>query len=345
MSGSAELGSDDLEGLDALFELRDGIFGTDLLVVAVAWLDVFTWLEEHDGATFREVCAGLDIAPRPADVMCTMARAYGLLTLDLDRPRPTPLARRHLVDGAPDDLRPYLATLRDRPTVHELLTVLRTDQPPSAPTGELPPGLDLDDPTVAMRLTAPMDARGELLSERLAEVTRDVPGRRLLDIAGASGQYLAAMLAKRAGATGEIFELPPMDRVARTWVRHRAQPAITGVVAGDLLEGPLPDGFDVHLFSHILHDFDRPALAEIFTKSFASLPSGGHLLEHDCHVDAGKAGPRSAAKYGALLLLQSPRGKAWSIDELDELLVTVGFDVVGVEPTAGHRSVMIARKP
>ncbi len=80
-----------------LLRARDGIYADDLLIAAVAHLDLFTLLAEEpcdlDGLARR-----LGLAHRPADVMCTLFRAMGLLdpgpTL-----QPTPLATEHLCGG------------------------------------------------------------------------------------------------------------------------------------------------------------------------------------------------------------------------------------------------------
>lgn len=97
-----------------LCRVRDGIYADDLVLAAVVWLDVFTWLDEHP-VDLEGLCRGHALAPRPADVMCTLFRAMGLLEREPNPLRPTPLALDHLAAGARFDLRPYYASLRERP--------------------------------------------------------------------------------------------------------------------------------------------------------------------------------------------------------------------------------------
>ncbi len=120
---------------EELLGARDGIYADDLLLAAVAWLDVFSWLVEHP-VDLPGLCEGLGLAPRPADVMCTLFRAMGLLEQRTVVLQPTQLARDHLVGGARFDLRPYYASLRERPACRELHDVLRTAsrRPGRAPT-------------------------------------------------------------------------------------------------------------------------------------------------------------------------------------------------------------------
>lgn len=110
-----------------LYRAREGIFADDLLLVAVGWLDLFTWLLEHD-ADQAGLCEALGLSARPVDVLCTLLRAVGLL--EPGEPlRPTPRARCHLIAGSPSDLRPYFQSLRERPTCRQLLEVLSLDPP------------------------------------------------------------------------------------------------------------------------------------------------------------------------------------------------------------------------
>lgn len=116
------------------------------------------------------------------------------------------------------------------------------------------------------------------------------------------------------------------------------------VIAGDMFTDPLPEGCDVHLYSHVLHDWDEPDVRRLLASSFASLQSGGMLVDHDAHIDTGKTGPLPVAQF-SVLLMRSTRRKCWSIDELESILADVGFTDVAVAPTAADRSVVTAWKP
>lgn len=179
---------------DALLRARDGIYADDLLIAAVAHLDLFTALAEEPG-DIAHMARLLGLALRPADVMSTLLRAMGVLepgpTL-----RPTPLAAEHLVRGAPCDLRPYLASLAQRPACLELLEVVRTDQP--APWASTAGGRtwteEMGDEGFAETITAAMDARGASLAPTMAAAIADLPATSVVDVAGGSGVYACALL-------------------------------------------------------------------------------------------------------------------------------------------------------
>ena len=329
-----------------LYRLRDGIYAADLLVVAVADLDLFTWLARHGEADAATVCAELDLAERPVDVLLTYLVAVGLLQRAGSRVRLTALARDNLVDGSDYDLRPYYASLRERPGCAELRRVLETGEP--AAWASAAAGDDwvsrLADPAFAAGITSAMDARGRFLGPRLAEVIADLPATRVLDIGGSSGIYLTALIDRDPALRGTVFERAPVDVAARTLLEHRGYGERVTVVAGDMFTEALPPGHDLHLVSHVLHDWDEARVRAILEASWRALPSGGWFVDHDVHVNLDKTGPLAAAEYSVFLMHATP-GKCWSVGELGAMLESCGFGDVSNRDTAGDRSVVIARKP
>jgi hypothetical protein len=285
-------------------------------------------------------------------VLLTYCAALGLVDRDLDaddRVELTELGRRHLVAGSPFDLRAYYGSLAERPAVRELAQVLRTgDQAAwaSARGGDHEPDWSgrLGDPAFAERITAAMDARGAFLAPALARAISDVPMTALLDVAGSSGTYSTAVIAGRRGVRAAVFERPPVDTAARTLLQARGLADRIDVITGDMFADRLPPGFDAHLYSHVLHDWDAPRVEHLVAASFAALPPGGWLIDHDTHVDADKRGPRAVAEYSVLLMHSTP-GKCWSVRELAEIAERAGFVDVEHRAAAGDRGVLLARKP
>lgn len=348
----------------ALYRVRDGVYAGDLLIAAVAEFDVFTHLVATGPRTAADLCASMGWAPRPTDVLLTLAAAHGLVHRDVDADdlvTVTDLARAHLVAGSPYDLRAYYASLAERPAVREFVTVLRTGAPAawaSATTpgraasaaadagGNAPTDWSgrLGDVAFARRITAAMDARGAFLGPSVARAVDDVPGERVLDVGGSSGVYASALLERRPAARAAVLERPPVDAAARTLLAERGLDGVVDVVTGDMFTDPFPRGFDVHLFSQVLHDWDAARVEQLLAASFAALEPGGVLLDHDAHIDADKAGPLPVAEYSALLAHSTP-GKCWSVGELAATASRVGFVEVEHRPTAADRGVLVARRP
>jgi O-methyltransferase domain len=115
------------------------------------------------------------------------------------------------------------------------------------------------------------------------------------------------------------------------------------VISGDMLAAPLPSGYDVHLFSNVLHDWPDATVKELVRKSFSALSSDGMILIHDSHINRKKTGPLAVAAY-SVLLMASAEGKCYSIAEIEEFLREAGFSDVQFRETIADRSVITARK-
>ena len=194
------------------------------------------------------------------------------------------------------------------------------------------------------RSPPPWTPRGAYLAPALADVLADVPMTALLDVGGSSGVYAAALIAGRPAARAAVFERPPVDAAARTLLAAHGIDDRIEVVTGDMFTDPLPSGFDTHLYSQVLHDWDAARVERLLAASFAALPPGGTLVDHDTHVDADKRGPLPVAEYSVLLMHATP-GKCWSVGELTAMAARIGFVDLEHRQAAGDRGVLLARKP
>jgi hypothetical protein len=154
----------------------------------------------------------------------------------------------------------------------------------------------------------------------------------------------AGALADRLSITGSVFERPPVEAAARTLLAARGQAHRIGVATGDVFTDALPDGYDLHLFAHVLHDWGADQVGFLLAASYAALTPGGFLVDHDVHVNADKTGPLAAAEYAVLLMHGTP-GKCWSTGELAGMVQDAGFAAVTCRPTVADRSAVIAANP
>ncbi len=329
-----------------IYRYRDGLYAADLLTAALHEWDFFTWLEAHP-ASKADICAALGIAERPTDVMLTLFTADGFLTSDAQGVfHLTPRAREHLVSTSPFFIGPYFGSLRERPVVLDFVKILRTGRP--ANWGSYQHQKEWSEAMLteefATSFTAAMDCRGVYLGAALARTVDATGRRRLLDIAGGSGVYACAMVAQHPHLSATVFERPPVDGIVRTMTRKRGYAEKVDVAAGDMFKDPLPRGYDLHLYSNVLHDWDVEKVRPLLAASFAALESGGMLVVHDAHLNADKTGPLPVAKYSALLMAIT-EGKCYSTAEMEALLTEAGFETINYLPTVADRSVITAVKP
>ena len=328
----------------SLYRYRDGISAVDLLAVGISHLDFFTWLADHP-STFAAITAHFGIHPRPTDVMLTLFTAQGLVQQNGGCFHLTLRAREHLNAGSRWNLAPYFSSMKDRQPTLDMLKVLKTGKP--ANFGSFDPqawAQAMQRPDFAAQFTAAMDCRGILLGPALAKALDLSQHTALLDIAGGSGIYACALAAKNPHLRTTVLERPPVDRIAPECIAKQGCTDRVSVHAGDIFADPLPTGFDVHLWSNVLHDWDEADVRRLLAKSDASLPRGGLIIIHDAFINAEKTGPLHIAEYSALLM-NITEGKCYSIGEYRTYLSELGFDWLEHKPTAVGRGFIVARKP
>lgn len=327
-----------------IYRYRDGLYATDLLACALVFLDLFTWLDQKP-STKAEICHHFQIADRPTDVMLTLLVSMGLLERQGDLVQLTPRAKEHLVRTSPFYIGPYYAALKDRPVTKDFLEVLRSDKP--ANWGSFKHEKDwakaMEDETFAQNFTAAMDCRGVFLGQALAKKLNCAPYKKLLDIAGGSGIYACAMTAQHTHLSAAVFEKTPVHKVAATAIARRGYSDRVSVIEGDMFKDSLPRGFDIHLISNVLHDWNESTVERILRNSHAALEPGGMLIIHDVHINETKTGPFPNAAYSALLM-HATEGKCYSLAELFPMLRSIGFDHMSFTPTAADRSFIVAIK-
>lgn len=327
-----------------LYNCRDELYATDMLIAALNGLDFFTWLDTHP-SSIENMARHFTLHPRPLDVMTTLFVAKGLLRREGEVLHLTELAREQLVASSPWFLGPYFPKIGDRPIARDLLEVLSTDRPANfaSRANEQDWHKAMEKEEVAAEFTAAMDRRGLLLAQALAK-NLDLDGRRrLLDIAGGSGIYACSFAAHFPELTGSVFEKSPVDRIAARSIASRGFSDRIGVATGDMLTSPLPQGHDIHLWSNVLHDWDVPIVKQLLAASAQALAPGGLIIIHDAFLDAEKTGPVAIAGY-SVLLMHVTQGRCYSTAEMEQWLDEAGFDQPRHVPGAIGRSAIVATR-
>ena len=327
-----------------IYNSRDHLYADDMLIAALTGLDFFSWLDGRP-ASVAEIASHFGFQSRPVDVMTTLFVAMELLRRSGDILHLTDRAREHLVSSSPWFLGPYFPKPADRPIARDLIDVLRSGQPANFASrkNEADWHRAMETESFAEEFTAAMDCRGLWLGPALAK-RLDLSGhRRLLDIAGGSGVYACALAAQFTHLEAAVLEKPPVDRITTRSIARRGFSSRVAVVAGDMLNAPLPQGYDVHLFSNVLHDWDEPLVRQLLRASAAALPRGGMLIVHDAFLNAAKDGPLAIAAY-SVLLVHVTQGRCYSVGEMGSWLREAGFETPSEVPSGAGRSALVARR-
>ena len=227
--------------------------------------------------------------------------------------------------------------------VKDFIIILRTDKPANwgSYKDEKPWTEAMLTDEFATTFTAAMDCRGFTLGPAMAKAAPIGNRTRLLDIAGGSGIYACALVANHPTLTATVFERAPVDGIARKMIAKRGFQDRVDVAAGDMFKDTLPTGYDVHLFSNVLHDWDTDKVRTLLAASAKALPKGGLLIVHDAHLNDAKTGPAPVAAYSALLMSVT-EGRCYGTGEMRALLIEAGFTDIRHQDTACDRSIVTA---
>jgi demethylspheroidene O-methyltransferase len=181
----------------------------------------------------------------------------------------------------------------------------------------------LDDERVAP-YTALMAATQPLVSAEVLAAYDFSRHRRLLDVGGGDGSFLAAVGRRHRGLSLMLFDLPAVAARAEARFAAAGLGARARAFGGDFLSDPLPTGADIVSLVRVIHDHDEARAAAILAAVRRALPPGGTVLIAEPLGDAPGAEPIGAAYFGFYLLAMG-RGRARGFAELSGLLARAGF--------------------
>jgi len=330
-----------------IIEIFRGNYATELLTAAVAHFDVFGRLEQQP-LTFEALRRALGLEERPAVVLITALRAFGLVSQDSQhRLVLTDLARDHLVPGAGFDVGGYVGLAANSPGVLEMVERLRTNRPAGADEEDegaafiYRDGIEsaMEDEASARRLTLALAGRAKNVAPLLSERYPLDGARCLLDIGGGTGIYSIAWLQRHPKLRAIVWDRPEVLKVASEMAQEYGVADRLEVRAGDMFRDPMPEGVDVILFSNVLHDWDVPECQDLVNRAAQALPQGGQVLIHDVFLNDELDGPLPTALYSAALFVMS-EGRAYSAREYRGWLSEAGLIPGELTTTLMHCGVL-----
>jgi demethylspheroidene O-methyltransferase len=164
-----------------------------------------------------------------------------------------------------------------------------------------------------------------LVAETVLDAYRFDRHRRLLDVGGGEGAFLAAV-AKRAPTLDlALFDLPAVAKRARERLGLLGIGGRVETTGGDMLRDPLPRGADVISLVRVLHDHDDESARVLIAAIRDALPPRGSVVIAE--PMAGVPGVESMGDaYFGFYLLAMGRGRPRSKDDIDQLLKAAGFE-------------------
>jgi demethylspheroidene O-methyltransferase len=170
--------------------------------------------------------------------------------------------------------------------------------------------------------------------------------RRLMDVGGGTGAFLAALGRAVPGPDLVLFDLPEVVPAARARFDAAGLSSRVSVVPGSFRTDALPQGADAISLVRVLYDHADETVAALLASVRDALPPGGRLIVSEPMT--GQARPERAGDvYFAFYCMAMRTGRARSPGEIGALLRAAGFEGVAHRATSRPfvTSVVEGRKP
>ena len=165
------------------------------------------------------------------------------------------------------------------------------------------------------------------------------PFRTVVDVGGATGNMLSAILTRHPAPRGILFDLPHVVRDAPAFLKSRGVADRVTIEAGSFFES-VPKGADAYVLSHIIHDWSEEQCLTILGHCRRAIAPNGRLLIVEMVIPPGDT--PHPGKLLDITMLVMPGGQERTPDEYRSLLAKAGFRLERVVPTASAVSVVDA---
>jgi SAM-dependent methyltransferase len=326
--------SDDAVTPDRIFQLAQGFMASKHLFAA-SELGLFEALGEGP-ADLAGLAARTGLTTRTARISADAMVALGLLERQGDRYANTPVAAAFLAGATGADLRPLLK-FWDRlsyPVWTDLAGALGRGRPNRQV-------FDIDESLVPI-MSAGIEAATASACRALPATAGLPPASRVLDIGGGTGSWAIALAQADPDLTATVFELPEVTAVAAERIRTAGLSSRITVVAGDLLTGDLPRGYNGLLLANVVHYFTADTNQSILRTVRAAADAGARLLLADFWTDPTHTRPLPAALMAGEFAVHLNDGDIYSAEEAAAWLEATGWNYTGHAPLAGPISLVTA---
>lgn len=164
--------------------------------------------------------------------------------------------------------------------------------------------------------------------------------RRMLDIGGGEGAFVAAVAARASGLEFGLFDLPSVGARANAALAAKGLAGRVTVHGGDFFAGDLPRGHDLITLVRILHDHDDGPAEQLLRNIHAALPVGGRLLIAEPMAETRGAETSGDAYFG-LYLWAMGSGRPRSARAIGEMLSGAGFSRIRERKTPQPMAVRV----
>jgi len=288
------------------------------ILLTAAHLDLFRWFGNRK-LKADAVAARFGGDQESWESFLNALNGIGLMRKQAERYSRTAFAARHLTG----DGRALLLPAYDGWNVWgKLASRLTTAKRPGA---QKPFATDR---TQSARLLQGLHLHAQRIAPHVIQKLRLNGTKTLLDVGGGLGTFACAFCRRYPLLQATLVEHPNIAPLARRSVRDARLAKRIRVIARDFTRERLPVGFDTIFVSNILHAHSATQNLALLRKVHRSLNSGGRLVLRDVFMRRERTAPEWGALFSVALLLHTPHGRCYSLEEIRGWLRQADFLII-----------------
>jgi ubiquinone/menaquinone biosynthesis C-methylase UbiE len=301
-----------------ILDMRDG-FRPTAVVGAAAELGLFDLIPD-EGITISELACKANAAVRGIQVLADGLAALNVLEKREDRYFVPAKLRPVLSENSPDTAIPML---RHRMSMmrgwSQLAWAAKAGFPAPKTSGIRGPDGDLQAFVLAM------DVISREVADDVVRQLLPLQFKKMLDVGAGPGTWTFAFHRAVPEARAILFDLPHAVSLARQKAEQAGLADRVEFVVGDFYRDELPSGVDFVWVSAIAHQNSREQNRELFRKVYRALEPGGQIAIRDIVMDPTRTAPVDGALFAINMLVNTPAGGTYTLDEYREDLLAAGF--------------------
>ena len=189
-----------------------------------------------------------------------------------------------------------------------------------------------------------MHGRAWRTASRFPELIGARGVRRVLDVGGGSGVYAMAFLAAGA-AEAVVLDLPEVIALTKNYVAKAGLALQVFYIEGDYHTADFASGYDVVLFSAILHINSADENRALLRKASQALNSGGKVAVEDFILNDERTGPQRGTLFSLNMLVSTRAGDTYSEAEISSWMREAGLGEIVRHETGPGSALLVGRKP
>ena len=317
---------------------RESSYWRSCTIATAAQLGLFPWIGKRQtdaialAAHFGGTTAGWEI-------FCNALCAMGLLAKRGVKYANTAFSLRHLNGSRAGFLLPEYDAWE---TWGGLASALRSGKRPKTHNPFF------SDQNQARRLLEALHVDGEEIAPYLVKKLPLNRPKTLLDVGGGLGAFSIAFCRRFPNLQATLVEHPRIVSLARRTVARARLAKRIRVLGRNFTSQDLPRGFDTVLVSNILHSQSTKQNRSLLLKLRNCLEPEGYLILRDVFMSRDRLAPEWATLFSLSLLLNTPEGRCYALEEILDWLRRSGFSrIKGPFPSSrlafDPDSILIAR--